>query len=106
MRISSRIMAENIKANLNKQSLQLMNSQTKIATGKRINNLSDDPSGMQKVLNYRTTLSSIEQYQQNIADARTRIEYTETVLGQINDLVDEATTIASNPDSDNRAGLA
>lgn len=106
MRISARIMAENIKANLNKQSLQLMNSQTKIATGKRINSLSDDPSGIQKVLNYRTTLSSIEQYQQNIADASTRIEYTETVLGQINDLVDEATTIASNPDSDNREALA
>jgi flagellar hook-associated protein 3 FlgL len=99
-------MAENIKANLNKQSLQLMDSQTKIATGKRINSLSDDPTGMGKVLNYRTTLSTIEQYQENIIDAKTRVEYAETVLGQINDLVDDATTIASNPDSDNREALA
>jgi flagellar hook-associated protein 3 FlgL len=106
MRISARIMAENIKANLNKQSLQLMNSQTKIATGKRINSLSDDPSSMRKVLNYRTTLSTIEQYQQNIADAKTRVEYTETVLGQINDFVDQATTIASNPDTENREALS
>jgi flagellar hook-associated protein 3 FlgL len=106
MRISARIMAENIKANLNKQSLQLMNSQTKIATGKRINSLSDDPSGMEKVLNYRTTLATIEQYQLNITDAMTRVEYTETVLGQINDLVDDATTIASNPDSDSREAFA
>ena len=106
MRISARIMAENIKANLAKQSMQLMDSQTKIATGKRINSLSDDPSGMEKVLNYRTTLSTIEQYQENITDAKTRVEYTETILGQINDLVDDATTIASNPDSDSREALA
>lgn len=99
-------MAENIKANLAKQSMQLMNSQTKIATGKRINSLSDDPSGMEKVLNYRTTLSTIEQYQRNITDAKTRVEYTETVLGQINDLVDDATSIASNPDSDSREAFA
>jgi flagellar hook-associated protein 3 FlgL len=106
MRISSKIMADNIKANLTKQSLQLMKSQLKIATGKRINNLSDDPGGMEKVLNYRTTLATIEQYQQNITDAKTRVEYTETVLGQINDMINDATTIASNPDSDNREALA
>ena len=106
MRISARIMAENIKANLNKQSALLLDSQTKLATGKRINSLSDDPAGIQKVLNYRTTLSRIEQYQLNITDAKTRVEYTETVLDQINELVDDATTIASNPDSDNREALA
>lgn len=106
MRISAKIMAENIKANLAKQSQQLMDSQTKIATGKRLNSLSDDPNSMQKVLNYRTTLSTIEQYQNNITDAKTRVEYTETVLGQVNDMVNDATTISSNPDSDNREALA
>ncbi len=106
MRISSRIMAENIKANLAKQSTQLMESQIKISTGKRINRISDDPTGMEKVLRYRTTLSSIEQYQMNITDAKTRVEYTETVLDQVNDLIDEAFSIASNPDDDNGEALA
>jgi flagellar hook-associated protein 3 FlgL len=99
-------MMENIKANLAKQSSQLMDSQIKIATGKRINRLSDDSSGMEKVLNYRTTLSSIEQYQRNITDAKTRVEYTETVLGQVNDLIDDAKTIASNQYSESREALA
>lgn len=106
MRISSRIMAENIKANLAKQSTQIMDSQLRIATGKRINSLSDDASGMEKVLDYRTTLTTIGQYQQNITSTKTRVEYTETVLGQINDMVDDATKIASNPDADNRTALA
>ncbi|WP_319525264.1 flagellar hook-associated protein FlgL [uncultured Desulfosarcina sp.] len=106
MRVSSRIMAENIKSYLAKQSTALIETQTRIATGKKINSLSDAPGDIGKVLDYRTTLSKIEQYQENITDAKTRVEYTETVLGQINDLVTDALTIASNPDTENREALA
>ena len=106
MRVSSRIMAENIKSYLAKQSTALIETQTQIATGKKINSLSDAPGDIGKVLDYRTTLSKIEQYQENITDAKTRVEYTETVLGQINDLVNDAQTIASNPDTENREALA
>jgi flagellar hook-associated protein 3 FlgL len=89
-------MAENIKANLAKQSAQLMETQTKLSTGKRINKPSDDPTGIGKVLNYRTTQQTISQYRRNITDASTRIQFTEDVLGQINDFVDQAKNIASN----------
>ena len=106
MRISARIMADNIKANLAKQSTQLMQTQVQIATGKRINSLSDDPSDVGKVLDYRTTLATIDQYRQNINDAMTRVEYTETVLGQIHEMIDDAQSIASNADTDNREALA
>lgn len=106
MRISSRIMAENIKSYLAKQSTALVETQTRIASGKKINSLSDAPGDIGKVLDYRTTLSKIEQYQENIADAKTRVEYTETVLGQINDLMNDAQNIASNSYTDNRDALA
>jgi len=106
MRISAKIMAENVKANLAKQSAQLMNTQIKLATGKRINRLSDDHIGIGKVLGYRTTLSTIDQYQENITDAQTRVEYTETVLGQIHDFLREAKNIASNPDTEDKTAFA
>jgi flagellar hook-associated protein 3 FlgL len=106
MRISAKIMADNIKANLARQSTQLMKTQLKLSTGKRINKPSDDPAGMGKVLDYRTTLKRIDQYRENIVDAKTRIQYTEDILGQINDLVDEAKNIASNADDADRAPLA
>jgi flagellar hook-associated protein 3 FlgL len=106
MRISAQIMADNIKANLAKQSTQLMQTQVQIATGKRINSLSDDPGDVGKVLDYRTTLATIDQYRQNINDAMTRVEYTETVLGQIHELIDDAQSIASNAGTDNREALA
>jgi len=106
MRVSSRIMAAHIKSYLAKQSTALIETQTQISTRKKINSLSDAPGDIGKVLDYRTTLSKIEQYQDNITDAKTRVEYTETVLGQINGLVNDAQTIASNPDTENREALA
>ena len=106
MRISNRIMAQHIKSNLSKQSAQLMKTQLMLATGKKIHKPSDDPIGIGKVLGYRTTLQSIDQYRENILDAKTRIEYTETVLGQVNDYINDARNIASNPDTEDKTALA
>ena len=97
MRISAKIMADNIKANLARQSSQLMATQLKLATGKRINRPSDDHTGIGKVLGYRSTLDKIDQYRENITDAQTRVQYTETILGQIHDFLREAKSIAANP---------
>jgi flagellar hook-associated protein 3 FlgL len=97
MRVSAKIMADNIKANLAKQSTGLIKTQMMLASGKRINRLSDDHIGIGKVLGYRSTLSTINQYRENITDAQTRVEYTETILGQIHDLLRDAKHIASNP---------
>ncbi|MCB2147984.1 MAG: flagellar hook-associated protein FlgL [Deltaproteobacteria bacterium] len=106
MRISAKIMADNIKANIAKQSAQLMNTQLKLASGKRINRPSDDHIGIGKVLGYRSTLSTIDQYQENITDSQTRVKYTETILGQIHDFLREAKGIASYPGTDDKTALA
>jgi flagellar hook-associated protein 3 FlgL len=106
MRISSKIMADNIKTNLAKQSAQLMKTQMKLASGKRINRLSDDYIGMGKVLSYRSTLSTIDQYRENITDAQTRVKYTETILGQIHDFLREAKSMASNPGTEDKTPIA
>ncbi len=106
MRINAKIMAAHIKQNLAKQSAQLARTQLKLATGKRINKPSDDPVGIGKVLDYRTTQKTIGQYRENILDARTRVAFTETVLGQVSDLVESAKKIAINPSADDKSGLA
>jgi flagellar hook-associated protein 3 FlgL len=95
-------MAEHIKANLARQSAQLMETQMKLASGKRINKPSDDPGGMGKVLDYRTTLNTIEQYRENILTAKTRVEFSESILGEIGDFIEQAKDIATNPGGDNK----
>jgi flagellar hook-associated protein 3 FlgL len=106
MRISNRIMADHMKANLAKQSSQLMETQLKLASGKKINKPSDNPVGMGKVLDYRTTMSTIDQYRDNILDAKTRVEFTESILDQAQDMIRQAKNIAANPDSESKIALA
>ncbi len=106
MRIGSKIMADHIKANLAKQSTQLMETQLQLASGKRINRPSDDPIGIGKVLDYRTTLQTIDQYRENMLDAKTRVEFTEAVLGQISEFIEDAKQIATNPDAADKTAFA
>ena len=106
MRINAKIMAAQIKQNLAKQSDRLARTQLQLATGKRINKPSDDPVGIGKVLDYRTTQRTIGQYRENILDARTRLEFTEPVLGQVGELIESAKKIAINPNADDKTGLA
>ena len=66
MRITHNMMRNSMILHLQRQSEQLFNVQTKIATQKRLNKPSDDPVGMGQVLDYRTKLAVIDQYQNNI----------------------------------------
>jgi flagellar hook-associated protein 3 FlgL len=68
----------------------------KLASQKRINRPSDDPSGLMKVLDGRQTLATIEQYKSNIERGTTWISVTETTLTGIIDLLSNVQTAALN----------
>nr|QIH43176.1 flagellar hook-associated protein 3 [Vibrio ziniensis] len=57
-----------------------------IATGNKINSLSDDPAGSMKLLNLDKTISSAEQYSSNIANVQSKYTEYETYLMSFNDL--------------------
>ena len=52
------------------------------------------PIGMGKVLDYRKTISSIDQYQNNIVSAKSRSEFTVTLLENLQDLLSQAKEVA------------
>lgn len=95
MRVTSKQMADNFTANLFRQSEQLLDAQERLASQRRINRPSDDPVGMGKVLDYRTSLSRIEQYRRNIDRAQSHVETSETVLNTVDELLVQAKEIAS-----------
>ncbi|MEN6332269.1 MAG: hypothetical protein ABFD57_09800, partial [Smithella sp.] len=72
------------------------NLMEKISTQKNINRPSDDPVGVGKVLNYTSTVTSIEQYQSNITNAETWLALTDTTLSSIRDLISTAQDIAGS----------
>ncbi len=106
MRITNQMKANNITAQLFKQTERMFKSQEQIVTGKIINRPSDDPVGMSSVLSYRKTLSSLEQYDKNIASAGMHIETVDDVLDMVGDLLTDAKRIAEDPNLDMSANLA
>ncbi len=87
MRITQHTMSESLMRYLRAQNEALYDRQRIIASQKRINKPSDDPIATGKILDYRQTLASIDQYQTNIQTGMTRLDVTEATLKMIDDLL-------------------
>ena len=94
MRVSNRQIMDTMTKNLFQNEKRLLELQNKISSGKRINQPSDDPLGMKRVLDYRKVLAQIKQYKKNIAYGETWLKDTESVLGSVSDLLRRAKEIA------------
>ena len=67
-----------------------LNKANEIATtGKRINNLSDDPVGLTQSLNIRSTLSSIEQMGRNISYGNSWLTASESALTNVQNIISD-----------------
>ena len=94
MRVTNNTMIHSIVRYLARQNEALFDRQNIIASGKKINTPSDDPLGMGKVLDYRQTIASIEQYQTNIQRGKTRLDVVEANLNLVDDLLEVVGAIA------------
>jgi len=96
MRITQTQMSETVASYLFKQGQALNNKQEIVASGKKINRPSDDPAGMGRILDYRKTVDSLEQYKRNVTRARVRVSTNETVLDGVSEWIERATAVAMN----------
>ncbi|MDX9786437.1 MAG: flagellar hook-associated protein FlgL [Desulfobacterales bacterium] len=65
-----------------------------VSTGKRINNISDDPVGLSRVLALRSSLANLDQVTENIRTANTWLTEAETALGSIEGVLGDAKVLA------------
>ena len=101
MRVTNKMMTDNIAVNLSKQLQRLYEKQKMVSSGKKIHDTSDDPIAAGKVLDYRKTLASIEQYRHNISLGKTRLELSETVLDETYEQLNTAINLATDEASGN-----
>jgi flagellar hook-associated protein 3 FlgL len=78
---------------------------------KRVNKPSDDPTGMATILNLRTTLSSYDQYLENVDTAQGWLSTSDSTLTQVSTLITRAKELAEEAatgtvSSDNRQQIA
>ncbi|WP_027092644.1 flagellar hook-associated protein FlgL [Cohnella thermotolerans] len=99
LRVTPGMMHNNLMRNINHNLTRLDQDQYMLSTGRKLNKPSDDPAGITYSLRYRSELAMNAQYDKNIATAKSQLDHTDTVLGQLNDLVQrvqELTTQALN----------
>lgn len=88
MRITNRMMTNNMLGNINKNKLNVYNLEQQYSTGKKIQKPSDDPIVAIRALKLRTNLTELEQYYgKNIPDADSWMDLTEGALKTINSLL-------------------
>ncbi|MGD9240561.1 MAG: flagellar hook-associated protein FlgL [Desulfobacterales bacterium] len=96
MRVTNNTMIHSIVRYLTRQNEALFDRQNIIASGKKISKPSDDPLGMGRVLDYRQTIASIEQYQSNIQGGKTRLDVVEANLDLVDDLLEVVRAVAES----------
>ncbi|HRI86897.1 MAG TPA: flagellar hook-associated protein FlgL [Candidatus Hydrogenedentes bacterium] len=79
-RVTSQILVQRALTNLRNQSNRIIDLQTQLASGLRVNQPSDDPIDARRAINARAAIAKNEQYVQNIASAGPRLEETVTSL--------------------------
>ena len=94
MRISENIKFNTIVDNMFKSQDSYNKLAEKIASLKEINRPSDDPIGVNRVLNLRESRASVEQYTRNMNGCESRLTITESKLSAAGDLLVKAREVA------------
>ena len=87
MRVTPKISTSNFIRNIHQQAGDILKAQERLASQKRINKISDDPIGMGRVLGHRSNIAAIEQYEENIDQGISQLEFNEITLDLASDLV-------------------
>jgi len=101
MRITNKMMTNNMLGNINKNKVNMSALEEQYATGKKIQKPSDDPIVTVRALKLRTNLSELEQYyEKNIPDAKSWMDVTESALTTVNEILSSVNTYCVQGSSD------
>nr|WP_202079360.1 flagellar hook-associated protein FlgL [Caldalkalibacillus salinus] len=94
MRVTQNMLNQNMLTSLNRNLGKMETLQRQMTTGKKINKPSDDPVGLSSAMRYRSELEANEQYQRNLDDAQSWVEFNDTTVGQAVDVLHRARELA------------
>ncbi len=94
MRVTTTMAVSNLVRNLDRSYGRMVKFQEQLASGSRLNKLSDDPAAVERSLALRTELRNMEQYQKNVDDGTGWLELSEAALAELETLFVEARGLA------------
>jgi len=93
MRVANKTIYDTVTYNLSNCTQGLNQANEIVSSGKRINNLSDDPVGLTQALNVKSAISNLEQMQRNISFGNSWLASSESALTHVQDVISEAKTL-------------
>ncbi len=99
-RIADNTSSSDFTSRINAQRGRLNVLQERIATGKRINRASDDPSGAEMVLRLRTSQTEIGQFQRSTKTANQKLTATDDTLNSYESVLERVRTLVAQGLSD------
>jgi flagellar hook-associated protein 3 FlgL len=94
MRVTQSMMNLQMLSNLTINNERMSKLQDQLASGKKINSPSDDPVGVVYALRYHAYINHNEQFKTNANDASSFIDFTDSTLSQINEVLQRARELA------------
>lgn len=83
MRVTNSMIAQQTLHNITSSLRRLDRYNQQLSTGRRINMPSDDPAGTEVTIRLETAINETEQYLENVADAISWLDATDSALNQI-----------------------
>src|SRR5688500_4951770 len=90
MRVTDRLLVDKVLANIQKNGQRLESLQTQVATGRRIQQPSDDPTGTVRSLILRSDQDELRQNEANLALADGWLNSTDIALQDVNLIIQRA----------------
>lgn len=87
MRITNTMMIANTVRNLNNNAARLSKAQEQMSSQLKVKLASDDPVIASRAIKYRSYVSKVEQYQENVEDALSWQEVTDSALSDLGDVI-------------------
>lgn len=94
LRVTQGMLNTQLLRNLNGNMGRMEKLQDQLSTGRRINKPSDDPVGISFSMRYRSELAANDQYQRNVDATVSFLDYSDTMLGQMGQVMQRGRELA------------
>lgn len=101
MRVANKTLYDGVINTLGRTSADLVEINEVVSSGRLINDISDDPVGLVKVLGLRASISNLGQMERNISMGESWLNASESALTQVNDIISAAKVLTVAMASDN-----
>lgn len=94
MRVTDSISLRDFLRDLDSARTRMIDAQNKVSTGRSILRPSDSPRDMSDILRLRADKAEYEQYERNLEWGRSRLDFADTALASIQDMVERVRFLA------------